>query len=72
MKTNGIKPALPVAVILAVLTYLGGQELLELPAYVTVLIQAAVIGLGVYGAAPGSVTPSQDLADFEAGLPDRE
>lgn len=57
--TTGISPKLIAAVIAAVITYLLGQELLELPAWAQVTGQTALIALAVYRASPGSVTPPQ-------------
>lgn len=69
-ETVGISPKLIVAVILAVLTYVLGQELLELPAWAVVAGQAVIIALGVYQASPGQVTTTRDpnLRAGERGL----
>lgn len=56
-RTIGLSPKLPVAIVMAVLTYVLGQEILELPAIAVVAGQATLVGLGVYAASPGRVEP---------------
>lgn len=55
-KTVGVSPKLIAAVIAAVLTYVLGQEVLELPAWAVVTGQAVLVALAVYSAAVGAVT----------------
>lgn len=58
MKTEGISPKAIAAVITAVLTYLLGQQVLELPALAMVLGQAALVGVAAYAAGVGRVVGS--------------
>lgn len=66
-KTNGISPKAVAATVTAVLTYLLGQELLELPVWATVVGQLVLVGLAAYAAPAGDVIaspvgpPSDDL-----------
>jgi hypothetical protein len=55
--TNGISPQLAAAVITAVITYLLGQTLLELPPLAVVGGQAVLVAIAAWAAPPGSVTP---------------
>lgn len=65
-KTVGISPKLIAAVITAVLTYLLGQEILELPAYAVVAGQAVLVALAAYVASTGAVQV------LDAGAEDRD
>ncbi len=56
-KTKGVSPKLLAAVVTAVLTYLLGQEVLELPAWATVVGQAVLVALAAFAAPPGLVEP---------------
>lgn len=68
MRTIGISPKLPAAIVAAVITYLLGQEVLELPAGVVVALQGAGVALGVFLAGPGDV--ETDAIDLAHELPD--
>lgn len=59
-KTVGVSPKLIAAVVTAVVTYLVGQEALELPAWAIVAGQAALVALAAWVANPGSVTTTED------------
>jgi hypothetical protein len=61
-RTLGISPKLIAAVVTAVLTYVLGQEVLELPPLATVAGQAVLVALAVYMANPGDVQPKPDPA----------
>lgn len=64
-KTNGISPKLIVAVLTAVVGYLIGQTILDLPPGVVLSLQVALVALGVYSAQPGDVeilSPADPLA----------
>lgn len=60
MRTNGPSPKLIVAVITAILTYLGAQEVLDLPPAAVVTVQTVLVALGVYRAGPGDVAVNAD------------
>lgn len=54
--TAGVSPKLLAAVITAVLTYLLGQTVLDLPAVAVVIGQAVLVALTAFTASPGLVT----------------
>jgi hypothetical protein len=54
-RTVGISPKLVAAVVTAVLTYVLGQEVLELPAGAVVAGQAILVALAAYVASAGDV-----------------
>lgn len=53
--TVGLSPKFIAAVVTAVLTYVLGQEVLELPPLAVVAGQAVLVALAVYVAGPGAV-----------------
>ena len=57
MKTDGVSPKLIAAVITAVVTYVLGQTVLELPPIATVAGQAVLVALAAFAAPAGSVSP---------------
>lgn len=69
MKTSGVSPKLVAAVITAVVTYVLGQEVLELSPVVTVIGQAVLIALAAFVAPPGTVTAPSTPAHVEASEP---
>lgn len=66
MKTKGISPKLIAAVITAVVTYVLGQEVLDLSPLVTVIGQAVLIALAAFVAPPGSVSGPPTPAHVES------
>jgi hypothetical protein len=56
MRTVGISPKLAAAVATAVITYLLGQLVLDLPDVAVVIGQAVLVALAAYAAPPGTVT----------------
>lgn len=54
-RTIGISPKLIAAVVTAVITYIVGQELVELPAWVEMILQGVLVAGAVYAARPGTV-----------------
>ncbi len=60
MKQIGLSPKLIAATIAAVVTYLLGQTVLELPAVAVVCGQAALVALAAFRAGPGVVTAVDD------------
>ena len=57
MRTQGVSPKLIAAVTTAVVTYLLGQTVLELPPVATVIGQAVLVALAAFAAPAGSVSP---------------
>jgi O-antigen/teichoic acid export membrane protein len=58
VKTKGISPKLIAAVLTAVVTYLVGQEALELPVWAVVVGQAVLVAAAAYAANAGLVEPA--------------
>lgn len=56
-KTLGASPKLWAAIITAAVTYILGQQILELPSAAVVTGQVVLIALAVYRASPGLVEP---------------
>ena len=54
-RTLGVSPKLIAAVFTAILTYLLGQEVLELPPIAVVVGQAVLVALAAFAAPPGEV-----------------
>ena len=71
MVTQSISPKLVAAVVTAVIAYVLGQTVLELPAVAVVIGQAVLVALAAYFASPGDVMPPAAPAgeDGNAVLP---
>ena len=54
--TKGISPKLIAAVVTAIITYLIGQPILELPPVAVVIGQAILVALAAFAAPPGDVS----------------
>jgi hypothetical protein len=59
-KTVGVSPKLIAATVTAIITYLLGQEVLELPPAVEVIGQAVLVALAAYIASPGLVVKERE------------
>lgn len=56
-RTRGLSPKFWAALVSTEATFLVGQTILELPAWVMLVAQAVIVGAAVFTAGPGSVEP---------------
>lgn len=59
-RTVGVSPKLVAAVVTAVVTYIVGQELVDLEPWVEMILQGVLVALAVFAASPGTVVAAPD------------
>lgn len=66
-RTVGVSPKLVAAVVTAVVTYIAGQELVDLEPWVEMILQGVLVALAVYSVGPGTVVAEPDDRAGERG-----
>lgn len=60
VRTVGVSPKAIAAVVVAVITYVLGQEVVDLPTWIEVIGQAVLVAIAAYTAPPGTVRAADD------------